>query len=176
MLGHSAMDRCCDVRATYPMMAPWISHEIERRPLRKRVIMTIPADLIDEIRALEEALHRPEVRRSRAAVEALLAREFVEFGASGTQYGRAEMIELLCAEGDEPDDGGLQATDFALTPISSDSVLLTYRTVRKESDGSQRRALRSSIWKQTAGRWQMLFHQGTLTSAGNVDLAESVEG
>ncbi|RDL51221.1 hypothetical protein BLJAPNOD_02353 [Ensifer sp. M14] len=120
---------------------------------------------IDEIRALEEALHRPEVRRSRTAVEALLAQGFVEFGASGTRYHRAEMIELLCEEDDTPADGVLEATDFALTPISPDAVLLIYRTVRKGSDGSEKRALRSSIWKRNAGRWQMLFHQGTLTSA-----------
>ncbi|MGF6174354.1 DUF4440 domain-containing protein [Ensifer sp. 4252] len=119
--------------------------------------------LIDEIRALEEALHRPEVRRSRTAVEALLAEGFVEFGASGTRYHRAEMIELLCDEDDEPADGELEATDFSLMPISSDAVLLTYRTVRRGSDGPERQALRSSIWKRTGERWQMLFHQGTLT-------------
>lgn len=118
--------------------------------------------LTDEIRALEEALHRPDVRRSRTAVEALLAEDFVEFGASGTRYDRAEMIELLDAEVDEPDDGELKATDFSLTTISVDAVLLTYRTVRKGRDGSQREALRSSIWTRKAGRWQMLFHQGTL--------------
>ncbi len=118
---------------------------------------------LDDIRALEEALHRPEVRRSRAAVEALLADGFFEFGASGTTYRRAETIELLCEEDDAPDDGALEATDFALTPISPDAVLLTYRTVRRGGDGSERRALRSSIWKRTAGRWQMLFHQGTPT-------------
>lgn len=127
---------------------------------------------LDDIRALEEALHRPEVRRSRAAVEALLAERFMEFGASGTTYHRAETIELLCEEDDEPDEGELEATDFALTPICSDAVLLTYRTIRRAGDGSQRQALRSSIWKRTAGRWQMLFHQGTLTSA-TVSTAES---
>lgn len=121
--------------------------------------------LIDEIRALEEALHRPEVRRSRPAVKALLADGFVEFGASGTRYHRAEMIELLCDADDATDDGQLEATDFALTQISSDAVLLTYKTVRRAGDGSERQALRSSIWRRTAGRWQMLFHQGTLTSA-----------
>lgn len=120
---------------------------------------------LDDIQALEEALHRPEVRRSRAAVEAMLAEGFVEFGASGTAYHRTEMIGLLCEGDDAADDGELEATDFALTPISSDTVLLTYRTIHWTGDGSERQALRSSIWRRSAGRWQMLFHQGTPTSA-----------
>lgn len=103
------------------------------------------------------------MHRSRTAVEALLAEGFVEFGASGTTYHRAEMIELLCDEDDAPADGELKATDFSLTPISSDAVLLTYRTIRRGREGSERQALRSSIWKRTEGHWQMLFHQGTLT-------------
>ena len=40
-------------------------------------------ELLNEIRSLEEALHRPEIRRSRKAVEGLLAEGFVEFGSSG---------------------------------------------------------------------------------------------
>ncbi|WP_280137620.1 DUF4440 domain-containing protein [Ensifer sp. Root127] len=71
------------------------------------------------MRALEEALHRPELRRSRAAVEVLLAEGFVEFGASGTKYHRAEMIDLLSEEDDDPAGDELRATDFSLTRISA---------------------------------------------------------
>src|ERR1700704_331719 len=53
---------------------------------------------LDEIRSLEEALHRPEVRRSREAVEGLLAEGFVEFGSSGTIYQREQIIDLLAQE------------------------------------------------------------------------------
>ncbi|OCO98883.1 MULTISPECIES: DUF4440 domain-containing protein [unclassified Ensifer] len=121
---------------------------------------TLP-DLAD-IRALEEALHRPEVRGSRAALEDLLAEGFVEFGASDTVYHRAEIIDLLVQE-DDADDAELRTGDYRLTPISSDAVSLTYRTHRIETDGSERHALRSSIWKWSGTRWQMLFHQGTIT-------------
>ena len=126
--------------------------------------MTAAADLIDDIRALEEALHRPEIRRSRAAVEALLADGFTEFGSSGTVYSRAETIALLTEdEGDDAGDDVLWAGDYALTPISADAVLLTYRTRRTAGDGSERHALRSSLWTHDGHRWRMLFHQGTLT-------------
>jgi hypothetical protein len=124
--------------------------------------MMPPLPHLDDIRALEEALHRTEVRRSRTALEDLLAQGFVEFGASGTVYHRAEIIDLLLEEDDEG-DGELRTDDYRLTAISPDAVLLTYRTQRIEADGSERHALRSSIWKWDGTKWQMLFHQGTVT-------------
>ncbi|MEP9397651.1 DUF4440 domain-containing protein [Mesorhizobium sp. KR2-14] len=118
---------------------------------------------IDEIRSLEEALHRPEVRRSRQAVQELLAEGFVEFGSSGAVYERDEVIDLLAQEQDSNDDSELNAFDYSLTFISDGAVLLTYRTRRTERQGREWHALRSSIWKHTGARWQMVFHQGTIT-------------
>ncbi|MCM2394974.1 DUF4440 domain-containing protein [Rhizobium sp. S95] len=116
---------------------------------------------LEEIRSLEEALHRPEIRRSREAVEDLLAEGFMEFGASGRVYERATIIGLLAEQGDD-NDGELQASNYTLKPISNDAVLLTYETERSYQDGSKRRVLRSSIWKHNGLKWQMLFHQGTI--------------
>ena len=121
---------------------------------------------IDEIRSLEESLHRPEIRRSREALEALLADGFTKFSSSGTIYHRAEIIDLLTEEEeeDEANEGTLRTSDYALTPISTDAVLLTYRTQRTAENGSERHALRSSIWTRDGGKWRMLFHQGTVTA------------
>lgn len=119
---------------------------------------------IDDIQALEESLHRPEIRRSREAVEALLADGFTEFGSSGTLYRRAEIIDLLTEEEEAADDGSLHTSDYALTPISPDAVLLTYRTQHTAGDGSERHVLRSSIWIKDGQKWRMLFHQGTVTT------------
>lgn len=116
---------------------------------------------LEEIRSLEEALHRPEIRRSREAVEDLLAEGFMEFGASGRVYERATIIDQLAEQGDD-NDGELLASNYALKPISNDAVLLTYETERSYQDGSKRRVLRSSIWKHNGLKWQMLFHQGTI--------------
>lgn len=128
--------------------------------------MAVPPDtLLAEIRALEEALHRPEVRGSRAAVEALLAEDFFEFGSSGTVYRRPQIIDLLVAEASDVPAGALRADDYALTPISADAVLLTYRTTR-EADGAPGRAvLRSSIWRRSGDGWRLVFHQGTPSTA-----------
>ncbi|MCM2476860.1 DUF4440 domain-containing protein [Rhizobium sp. CG5] len=127
--------------------------------------MTNLLTLLAEIRALEEALHRPEIRRSREAVEELLAEGFFEIGASGTVYQRGDMVDHLVREGDNADDWDLHTDAYSLVSISGDAVLLTYRTRRKKSDGSERHVLRSSIWKHTGAKWQMLFHQGTLTKS-----------
>ena len=123
--------------------------------------MTIPPPKLADIRSLEEALHRPEVRRSRETLEALLSEQFVEFGASGAVYNRATIIDLLIQENDSDNDD-LRATNYALMSISHDAVLLTYESERTQNDGSKRYVLRSSIWKRNDDRWQMLFHQGTI--------------
>ncbi|WP_370676933.1 DUF4440 domain-containing protein [Pleomorphomonas sp. PLEO] len=53
--------------------------------------------------------------------------------------------------------------EFAVHSIASDAVLVTYRSSRRRSDGTVGKStLRSSIWKLIDGRWQMLFHQGTI--------------
>jgi hypothetical protein len=116
---------------------------------------------LSEIRSLEEALHRPEIRRSRAALEELLAEGFIEFGSSGAIYHRDEMIDLL-VEDDDSGDGELLSYDYSLISISSEAVLLTYRT-KRIGNGHERHVLRSSIWKRVGRRWRMLFHQGTVT-------------
>jgi hypothetical protein len=41
-------------------------------------------------------------------------------------------------------------------------VLVTYNAVRQdESEEQLAYSLRSSIWRLSEGRWQMIFHQGT---------------
>jgi hypothetical protein len=118
-------------------------------------------NLLPEIRALEEALHRSETRRSKPAVEALLAESFVEFGSSGRVYQRHEIITLLAREETDDEAGTLLSSDYALHVLSADAVLLTYRTRRTLADGFERTVLRSSIWQRSKCGWQMLFHQGT---------------
>ncbi|GLQ10816.1 DUF4440 domain-containing protein [Devosia yakushimensis] len=121
----------------------------------------MPLPEFAEIWSLEEALHKPETRRSRQAVENLLAEDFVEFGASGAVYRREQIIDLLAEENDE-DSGQLRTANHTLMPIGPDVVLLTYESRSEQSDGSERCVLRSSIWKHNGKQWQMLFHQGTI--------------
>ena len=116
---------------------------------------------LEMFRTLEEKLHRPDTKHSLENVSALLADDFVEFGSSGGVYDKAETVGALAAEPVDEAAPAVRAYDYAIRSIAADAVLLTYRSVRT-SAGGERRALRSSIWKLIGGRWQMVFHQGTI--------------
>lgn len=114
-------------------------------------------------RSLEQSLHRPEVRRSRKAVGESLADDFIEFGSSGSVYDKPTILDALANEPASSSDMAIESSDYAMRILSNDAVLLTYRTVSRSSElGMERHALRSSIWQQIDGRWQMSFHQGTI--------------
>ena len=103
----------------------------------------------------------PVFRRDRAGVSELLADEFREFGSSGRDWSRKEILELL-----ETESGWTApcVEDFKTSMLGQDVVLVTYKTYREtpEPGASARVALRSSIWVRRADKWQMLFHQGTI--------------
>ena len=128
--------------------------------------MEVSQSEFEEIRRLEEELHRPEIRQSADTVASLLAKGFVEFGSSGTIYDdRDELIMQLAVEKTEPSSQPVMACDYTFRSISPDAVLVTYRSVRSaEGDRPARHVLRSSIWQRVDGRWQMIFHQGTPTT------------
>ena len=109
-------------------------------------------DRLAFFRDLETSLHRRSVRNSPDAVAALLSDDFVEFGRSGRVYDKLRTVELLSG-----DDNELmpEVRDFQVRPLSHYVVLVTYRSGF---------ALRSSIWRLSAGKWRMAFHQGTATN------------
>ena len=116
------------------------------------------------IRSLEEELLSEDVRSSPDRVAMLLADNFVEFGRSGAVYRKEDVVSSLAAERSDDNPSTLSAHDFSLTSLADDAVLLTYRSARKSvRDGKELHSLRSSIWKFTGKRWQMVFHQGTPT-------------
>lgn len=112
------------------------------------------------LRRLEERLLQPEVRLSTEAVADLLADDFIEFGSSGQVFNKQQVIVGLQQE--SPARRSLM--QFNTTVLAPGIVLTTYRAVQYRSLGeSPIYTLRSSIWKLIDGRWQMVFHQGTLT-------------
>ncbi|MET3651480.1 DUF4440 domain-containing protein [Dyella japonica] len=117
--------------------------------------MDLAAHLFD----LETQLHRQDVRADEAALRRLIAEDFVEFGVSGTVWTRDAVVQALRGESFSQ----REVTDFRVTLLAEDVALVTYRGHRVATP--QRPAsdsLRSSIWRLRDGRWQMLFHQGTL--------------
>ena len=114
--------------------------------------------LVEQIRDLEEQLLTPEVRRSPAALDALLANEFTEFASDGIAYTKVQVIDALQREAPYR----RQLTDFHLLALAENVVLATFcATRRSETSTDNVESLRSSIWVHRNTRWQLVFHQGT---------------
>ena len=117
--------------------------------------------MLDLFRDLEEKLLRQETRNSPGEVATLLHPDFFEFGQSGAVWNR-QHIDRLAQE--HPMESSL--TDLSVRSLAADVTLVTYCAVaRYPASGNEWHSLRSSVWKLTDGRWQMIFHQGTPTQA-----------
>jgi hypothetical protein len=115
--------------------------------------MTSPLEA--ELHRLESALARrdPElIDGDTAALAALIADDFLEFGASGRTWTAAEAREMLSSEPARD----VPMEDFAVAALGVGVALVTYRS------RDPRHARRSSIWVRRKGRWVMRFHQGSL--------------
>jgi hypothetical protein len=128
--------------------------------------LSMAQDLQNELLALERALLDPEVRRSPERVGALLADEFVEFASSGVAYDRARILEALQDEALADDPVTRSLAHFEVVAISTDVALTRWRLLRRRSTQDKpTQSLRSSLWLRRDGRWQMVFHQGTLATS-----------
>jgi hypothetical protein len=110
------------------------------------------------LRALEEELLQPAVRKTASRVDALLGEDFIEFGSSGRVFDKHDIIDILRSE--SPARRSL--TDFRALPLGPGVVLTTYRATNYGASGEQPiHSLRSSVWRLLDGRWQVVFHQVT---------------
>ena len=115
---------------------------------------------VDGFRALEGRLLEEAVRKDPEEAGLLLSEEFCEFGSSGRVYSKTQLLAALAAE--MPREGLPQMEDFTAEQVKEGVVLVTYKSVRRRTDGSvQRRALRSSLWVREGETWRVRFHQGT---------------
>jgi hypothetical protein len=110
----------------------------------------------DDVRALEERLLDPSVRRSKTQLDSMLADGFLEFGSSGRIWSREEVLEDLPTR---KLSGSFTIDDFEVRTLCADTVLATY-TLTLDDDPAAG-SLRSSIWRKIDERWQIVFHQGT---------------
>jgi hypothetical protein len=123
--------------------------------------------LLDALRALEVALHRPTVRADRARMEALLHADFVEFGRSGRVWTREATLDEFSGADAAARGPTIHAQDFDLHVLADDLALLSYRSAHVDADGAKHRwTLRASLWQRGSdGAWRLRFHQGTPTEA-----------
>ncbi|TDL34217.1 DUF4440 domain-containing protein [Jeotgalibacillus sp. S-D1] len=111
-------------------------------------------NLKEHLRMLEERHTNMEVRKSRKELDKILADDFFEIGSSGYFCDKKDCLE-----------DGVELTEmtihhYEIHPLAVDVVLATYVINNKTKN---RHTLRSSIWKKIDGRWQLYFHQGTIT-------------
>ncbi|MDC3414324.1 DUF4440 domain-containing protein [Aquibacillus sp. 3ASR75-11] len=111
--------------------------------------------LKEHLYLLEERLLKPEVRTDPIELERLLSDDFFEFGSSGNVWYKKDFVGESGISVCE-----MNLYDFDIKPLATDVVLTTYRV---EDKTREHHTLRSSIWKFRNNRWQMFFHQGTLT-------------
>ena len=114
-------------------------------------------NLTDLIKNLETELLQPEVRKAKERLNELLADEFIEIGESGKKYNKQEILNDL------PEQTEIKFTisNFNAVEVSPDIVLATYQA-EEEIAGNKTSSLRSSFWQNKNGKWQIIFHQGTL--------------
>jgi hypothetical protein len=121
--------------------------------------VTSADEQIAEAFAAERQSLSPECRADPACLEALLAPDFHEFGASGGEFvfdGTAELVAAATEPGAEP----IAVENLRGWLLADGLVMLKYT-----SSHQGRRAHRTSLWRRTApGTWQIFHHQGTITS------------
>ncbi|MBN8207888.1 DUF4440 domain-containing protein [Bacillus sp. NTK071] len=106
---------------------------------------------------LELQLLNPHIRKEPAEIDKFLAEEFFEFGSLGTVWYKEDSVG---GQGLSVRD--MTLSDFEIYSLAEGVVLATYHVKDKTR---KQNTLRSSIWKLIDGRWQMYFHQGTLTES-----------
>lgn len=88
-----------------------------------------------------------------------LANDFLEYGSSGNIFDKKAQLDAVRDDEAVTNSISYTVTDFNIKLLASDIVLATYRSLRHHDS---KLVLRSSIWKRNDGKWQMIFHQGTL--------------
>jgi hypothetical protein len=113
-----------------------------------------------ELRDLEPIFHRSASGTSRAEFAEMVADDYWEVGASGSIYGRDEVLDVLERRYADPDYlpmAGLELDDFACRDAGDGIWLVTYR-LRQHA----RLSRRLTVWRRERDRWVALYHQGTV--------------
>jgi hypothetical protein len=120
--------------------------------------MSIDQTLTEHLRKLEESMAKAEIRRSPEELARLLADDFREFGGSGRAFDKGQIIDAL--QNQPPVQ--LWLDEFQVKSLAPDVALVTYRGHCRFSESDKvSHSLRSSIWRNRDGRWEVVFHQGT---------------
>jgi ADP-ribose pyrophosphatase YjhB (NUDIX family) len=142
-------------------LADWCKQAQESVKVSSQILPDNSSSLFDQILELEEKLLQPKIRSSAAMLDRLLAPDFVEFGSSGCSSNKRQMIRSLGSE----TSAEISIDNLQVKMLAPQTALATYRSSHGLAGGEGgKTVLRSSIWQVRDGRWQIIFHQGTLTN------------
>jgi len=114
---------------------------------------------IQIIKKFELELLKPEIRRDKARLNELLSEDFFEVASTGVILRKKDILKNLPKE----EKIKWNVSNFNIREVSKDLILVTYIAKRKDLKNNKViSSLRSSLWKNKKGNWQIVFHQGTL--------------
>jgi hypothetical protein len=111
-----------------------------------------------ELLELEQKLALAGQALSAEEAAELIADDFFEFGASGKVWRKSDIVAAIATW------PAIERVvkNFVVTELGPSTCLVTYESSSSSHDlGDRSRSLRSSIWRRSNGRWQIMFHQGT---------------
>ena len=130
------------------------------------VAMRVPASLREYLVAREPVFDRPEIIWDENSFDAETAPDFFEIGASGQRYDREYIKTVVLGRiaGTHPPSlaDGYRITDLDVRLLTHGlaQVLYTLRT-------AGRTTIRSTLYRESSGHWQAIFHQGTVEQAAD---------
>jgi hypothetical protein len=121
--------------------------------------------IFEELRCREPIFHTAAFGTTLLDFERVMAPDYWEVGASGRRYGRAFILSTLEQSPPvEAASAGWQSSDYGLRRLGPDTYLFTYTLHQAE-----RITRRATLWQTTSEGWRILYHQGTIVSAGKDD-------
>jgi hypothetical protein len=143
--------------------------ETYNRCMTDNVVFThIDSELLpifEELRCREPIFHTAAFGTTLVDFERVMAPGYWEVGASGRRYTRDFILGTL--KKSPPVDAasaGWQSSDYGLRRLGLDTYLFTYTLHQAE-----RVTRRATLWQTTGEGWRILYHQGTIVSAGKDD-------
>ena len=110
----------------------------------------------DMLFELEQRLAQVGKRLSAKEASSLIAEDFVEFGASGKVWSKAQIVAAMSEW--SPIERIVE--NFRVRELSASVCLVTYKVIGVDRQPCPF-SLRRSIWRNNGGTWQIVFHHGT---------------
>lgn len=111
---------------------------------------------LEQLRDLEIKVMTAAGERRADDIRDLVAEDFFEIGRSGTAYSKAEVIAAI----EVAPLRRFMVSDFKVVASGNDWALVSYRAGERTAYASST-SLRSTLWVERGGKWQIVFHQGT---------------